>query len=328
MPGTEFPGDGYFLSTAYLLEQHMSFASWRPGIKKMTFCEFNMRGFCPESSFPWRRDLRGGLPRLAAVLFFVLFGVAGCARLPQAIPVPEDERVAVAQAFASMLARQVQCHACLDARVTVKLESLLQKGTLDGYLQLKSPAYLKFVGINPLGQPLLFLATDGAMFKYVAVMERKNYEGSVAAKAFVKYTPQGFDPAQGFSWLTGCLSPPGLEVVSVTRDETGLGYWLEIKDAGGGDYRRVLFDLDRQKILQQTVSGESGKTEMVVAYDEFQELPTSPGCFLPGRVEVNSDKHNGASLLVFYSEWQAESTCDEKIFTVPSPAGFENILVK
>ncbi len=277
---------------------------------------------------PWRRDLRFVWPRLVALLFFVLLGVAGCARLPQVIPVPEDERIAVAQAFVNLLERQVQCNACLDAQVTVKLESLLQKGTLDGYLQLKSPAYLKFIGINPLGQPLLFLGTDGAMFKYIAVMERKIYEGSVEAKAFVKYTPQGFDPAQGFSWLTGCLSATGLQVAGVAKDEEGLGYWLEIKDAGGADYRRVLFDLARQKIIRQTVSGDSGKTEMVVLYDDFQEVASSPGCFLPGRVEVNSDKHNGASLLVFFSEWQAESTCDEKIFTVTGPAGFENILVK
>jgi hypothetical protein len=294
----------------------------------MTFCEFIMRGVFLESSFVWRRDLRFVLPWLWVFLFFVFLSGAGCARLPQVVPVPEDERLAVAQAFVNMLARQAQCNACLDAQVTVKLESLLQKGTVDGYLQLKSPAYLKFVGINPLGQPLLFLATDGAMFKYIAVLERKTYEGSVEAKTFVKYTPHGFDPAQGFSWLTGCLSATALQVGSVAKDEAGLGYWLEIKDAGDAGYRRVLFDMAGQKIIRQTVSGDSGKIEMVVSYDEFQELTSFPGCFLPGRVQVNSDKHTGATMVVFFSEWQAEATCDEKIYTVTSPAGFENILVK
>jgi hypothetical protein len=37
MPGSEFPCDGYFLTTAYLLKQHLFFATLRLSVKKKDF---------------------------------------------------------------------------------------------------------------------------------------------------------------------------------------------------------------------------------------------------------------------------------------------------
>lgn len=266
----------------------------------------------------------------------LLFGVylliaAGCATLPRTVSVPPDEELAVRQAFWSMIQGQQQCGSCLDAQATVKVEALLRKGTIDGDLQLMRPSHLKFIGINPFGQPLLFLATDGRSFRFISVTERKSFLGNVEGKAFRKYAPPGFDPEHGFHWLTGRLAAEGLEVVSVARDGESRGYWLEIRYDGDPGYGRILFDMNDRQIRRHAVLDQSGVPEMEALYDDYRE-PAFPSvsrdCRLPGSIEVHSGKHHGVSLAIFLSGWRQASDFTPKSFELPEPAGFEKIPVQ
>ena len=272
-----------------------------------------------------------GLTRLVIFFWFFLLVFAGCATLPRTIPVSPDEELVVRQAFLRMIQGQEPCGCCLDVQVTVKVEALLQKGTIDGDLQLRQPSHLKFVGINPFGQPLLFLATDGSNFRYISVTERKSFQGNVEAKLFRKYAPPGFHPEQGFNWLTGRLAGEGLQVISVALDEESLGYWLKIQAAGTPGYGRILFDMTARQIVRHAVLNRNGGTEMEVFYDDYRE-PAFPSdthdCRLPGRIEVRSGKHGSGSLVIFFNDWRQASGFSLKSFELPDPAGFEKVLVQ
>ena len=248
------------------------------------------------------RVLLGGL-----AVFLLLSG--GCATLPTTRPLAELQQQQAVALFRETMARQQDCPCCLDAQVRLSLKSLVQNGTISGFVQAKAPSFLKFTGLNPLGQPMMFLATDGTFFRYVAVPEAKGYEGLVTAAAFKKYAPQGFDPAHAFYWLAGRLAPEKLRIFSVAQDPEGQGVWLELAYAadvseGKGLRRHVLFDPTEKVILRHRVADPDGRIMVDVRYDDY--APASEGgldnCRLPGVIRIHAD-NNGAVMELTLGDW-------------------------
>ena len=143
-----------------------------------------------------RRFLRCGLQYHIFLLVVSFLFIQGCARsVLQTYPAGELERVEVSAAFAKYqeIYRE-KCMCCLDAEAdaAVSISGWFSDhtGKLSGYLQAMQPGYIKFVAINPLGQPLFILVTNGIFFKSLNVLESKAYMGSVHS------LPDGSVPGQ------------------------------------------------------------------------------------------------------------------------------------
>jgi len=261
--------------------------------------------------------------RLAA-LCVVIWLLGGCVALPRTVDLDNDgERDRVAAAFAKLQSRQAECHCCIDVAVSVTLKGLLHSGTVSGYLQAMSPAFLRFVGLNPLGQPLMILVTDGERFQYLAVDRGKGYEGSVAAETFVKYAPAGFRPHESFYWLSGRLPVGTVVVEEIGRALDAEGYWLTV--LVGGERRRLLFDPAAGVILRHQVLGAEGEDVLEARYDDFRAAG-GQGCLLPGRITVTTRQHRG-TLEVSLSDWLVDAALSEKDFSFTLPPGFELVAV-
>jgi len=267
------------------------------------------------------RALLGGL-----AVFLLLSG--GCATLPTTRPLAELQQQHAEALFRETMARQQDCPCCLDAQVRLSLKSLVQNGTISGFVQAKAPSFLKFTGLNPLGQPMMFLATDGTFFRYVAVPEAKGYEGLVTAAAFRKYAPQGFDPAHGFYWLAGRLAPEKLRIFSVAQDPEGQGVWLELAYAadaseGKGLRRHVLFDPTEKVIRRHLVADPDGRIMVDVRYDDYTQVPEggSDNCRLPGLVSIHAN-NNGAVMELTLGDWLPDASFSAGDFRVDLPSGF------
>lgn len=248
---------------------------------------------------------------------------SGCSFLPRQIPVTGDEKQLVAAAWLELSAEQPSCRS-IEANATVKFDSFLQSGSLSGYLQAMRPSYLKFIGLNPIGQPLMILVSDGRRFRYITVQGAKGYEGSVHARAFMKYAPDGFEPEFGFSWLTGrlpdCVAP---DFESVSGDESGAGYWVECKGGPGKVRHLVLFDIERRVVLRHSIRDDQGKTALDVSYGDFQ-----PGmCRWPGELHVVSRKSQGAMMLLLH-DIDAGGDFSASDFEFETPVGYEKVLVQ
>lgn len=274
---------------------------------------------------------RWGAPYMAlgVCLLSLLLLLSGCAFLPSTTRVADRERDDVERAFLEMLVLQQQCHCCIDASATVTFKAWLQSGTVEGYLQAMSPSYLKFVGLNPIGQPLMILATDGAWFRYIVVPEAKVYEGRVEAATFNKYAPKGFVPKEVFFWLTGRLAPETIVIDSVSKDKEGPGYWLEISSGADATRSLVLFDLQNKIVLRHILRDNEGKNAMDVQYAAYQSLSAGAGdlCKLPGEIIVSSGAHQG-TMRVLLNDWLVEPVFSATDLDVEPPVGFERILVK
>ncbi len=273
------------------------------------------------------RSLLGGL------VVLLLFA-AGCATLPATRPLAELQQQQAEALFRETIARQQECPCCFDAQVRLSLKSLMQNGTISGFVQAKAPSFLKFTGLNPLGQPMMFLATDGTFFKYVAVPEAKGYEGLVTAAAFKKYAPQGFDPAHGFFWLAGRLAPEKLRIFSVAEDPEGHGFWLELAYAddaseGGALRRHVLFDPAQQVIRRHLVADSDGRIMVDVRYDDYAQASEGglDNCRLPGLVSIHAN-NNGAVMDLTLGDWLPDASFSAGDFRVDLPPGFQLVPVQ
>ena len=221
-----------------------------------------------------------------------------------------------------MVTKQSECHCCLDARAVVSFKSIWDSGTINGYLQAMSPSFLKFVGVNPFGMPLVILATNGDTFRYVAIPEKKGYEGDVSGVTFTKYAPEGFLPEHGFYWIIGRLYPGKMTITDVRRDEEGEGYWFEL-DYGRGATSLVLFDAAQGVLMRHIIVNEQQEKILDISYGAYQ-----PGsCPTPGEITVRSLIH-GSTLTIKMSDWLPEPVFTPQDFHYAIPAGFERMGVQ
>lgn len=259
------------------------------------------------------------------LLGLVFFFSGGCATLPATSPLLDREQQQMAAVFLQTMEERLACVCCLDARVDLTLRSFFKSGTITGFLQARSPSFLKFVGLNPLGQPMVMLVTDGDTFRSLVVPEGKAFAGPVTAAAFTRHAPAGFDPGHGFFWLTGSLPPRDLRIMEVRKDAGGQGYWL-VAVRGGEEFRRhLLFDAEKRLLLRHIVLDGRGAVVMDVRYSGHQGVVAAGGgmCFLPGGIRVEAGGKPGGSVLeMTLDDWLPEAEFSAGDFTLVLPPGF------
>lgn len=254
--------------------------------------------------------------------FFLWAALAGCAGLPVRLPLSASDNHLVRESFKEMVSRQQQCKSSVDAEMTVTLVSRFYSGTMSGYLQAKAPSSVKIVGINPLGQPLVVLVSDAVHFNYAVLNESRNYSGDVNSAAFRRYAPPGFDPGSSFYTLTGKLPPGEVRILAASRDQKSQGYWVEIQGVHDNIRRLVLFDPDRQLIIQYLQFDAEGDQTLQIAYSDY-----FPGvCSLPGRIDIASSDR-AAELLVRLRGWQTDNSFSAADFELELPPDFKRVRV-
>lgn len=261
---------------------------------------------------------------LVVVLMFCCC-LSGCSVLPGTLHVSQDEVQETISRFKSMIDRQRQCHCCVDARARVTFKSLLHNGSINGYLQAMMSSSFKFVGVNPFGQPLVVLTTDGHSFTYLSVPESKGYVGKVSGETFTKYAPHGFQPDQAFSLLMGRLAPGIIQIWDVSRDEKGQGFWFRLtyKNKETSGVSLVLFEPGRQLIRRHLIVDEGDEVMMNIFYDEYND----DLCPLPGRVTVRSLQLK-SSMELSLQDWLDDAFFVRADFAVRLPAAYERVIVK
>lgn len=277
---------------------------------------------------------RGFLPFLFGGLVLLLLLNSGCATLPATRPLAELPQQQAIVLFHEAMARQQDCSCCIDAQVQLIVKSLVQNGTVSGFVQAKAPSFLKFTGLNPLGQPMMFLVTDGRFFRYVVVPEGKSYEGLVTASAFRKYAPPGFDSAHGFYWLSGRLAPGKLLISSVREDQEGQGLWFKLAYASETSVektlqRHVFFDPAQQVIRRHLVADHDGRIMVDVRYDNYTSVDAggAKNCRLPGLIRIHAN-HNGALMELILGDWLPDAGFSAGDFQVELPPGFTVVPVE
>jgi len=194
---------------------------------------------------------------------------------------------------------------------------------MDGYLQMLAPGFVKFVGVNPLGQPMVIIASDGATARYVLPGERKVYEGGLAADTVRRFLPEGFDLAQSYYCLTGRLRPGLVRIREVAGEPDGTGVWVEFQYDDAARRELVLFDPHRSILHRHLWLDAQGGVVFEVAYDSYQ----AGDCPLPGLVSIRGDRRYG-HLILRLGNWQPADALTGADFQITAPTDFTRITIK
>ncbi len=277
---------------------------------------------------------------LKLLLAVSLLFLQGCARpLLQTYPASEQETQLAALAFTKyQKTYQAECACCLDAELDVDVSVSGwfndHTGKLSGYLQGMEPGYLKFIALNPLGQPILILLTNGKIFKFLNVPEGKAYVGSVNSETFKKFAPPGFDPEFSYYWLIGRLPPGDFEILNVRRDREQDVYWLQIRYEQPGLESMILFDPEELVLRRHILMSDSGDHLVDLVYKDYQPGYVREKQLSDSDQELIVSLYSGEKLckiptkLTVSSSLGAEKRIDLKLFSfIPeaefSPVDFE-----
>lgn len=215
---------------------------------------------------------------LLHLIFFLLITLPvlqGCATHMQTYPASQHEEQITRAAFERYLKKyEDECSCCIDAEVDVRLSVSGwfndHTANLSGYLQAMEPGFIKFVALNPLGQPILVLSTNGIIFKSFNILEGKAYIGSAESETFRKFAPPGFEPQFFYYWLSGRQPPGAIEILDVRRDRMQNAYWLKIRYEDSGQNSLVLFDPETLVVLKQIFINGKGDHVAELSYEEFR----------------------------------------------------------
>jgi len=294
-----------------------------------------------------------GLLYLKLLLAVSLLFLQGCARpLLQTYPASEQETQLAALAFTRyQQTYQDECAYCLDAEIDVDVSVSgwfsNHTGKLSGYLQSMEPGYIKFVALNPLGQPILILLTNGEIFKFLNVLEGKAYMGSVNSETFKKIAPPGFDPEFSYYWLTGRLPPGDFEILKVRRDKEQDAYWLQIRYEEPGLESMILFDPKELVLLRHIIMSDRGDHLVDLAYEDYQpghvreKLSSNSDqeiivsiysgkklCKIPAKISVSSNSGAEKRIDIKLFSFIPEAEFSPGDFELEIPENLEQLIVK
>lgn len=296
-----------------------------------------------------------GLTRLVLLLLLSasLGFLQGCAgSMLKTLPADEQEAHLAESAFTKYLEMdRADCHGGLDAEVdaTVRISGWFsnRKGKLSGYLQALEPGYIKFVALNPLGQPVLVFWSNGSDFKLLNILEGKAYTGPVDSQTFKKFAPSGFAPEISYYWLTGRVAP-GAEITGVLRDKEKRGYWLTLKGDDAGFSHMILFAPEDARILHHVIMDRNGDPVLDVEYEEYRpeqgEKDHAVGtdstslidragsgdgsCMIPSRIRVASNSGMDKRIELDLSSFAPGARLSPADFELTIPANLDRMTVR
>ncbi len=263
----------------------------------------------------------------------VLILLSGCARqhLPPMESVSEQEGARVRTLFYEMVEHVSSCSDGFDADVTVRGVYNGFPGkeiALDGFLLVRKPSFLKYVAVNPLGQPMIILTTDGIGFRYAVVADSKEYVGSVFSETFRKFFPSG--PGGDFYYLlTGRPDNENVELVSIGRDRDSAYYWLTmISREDDKSTVSYLFDPVVQRLIGCHVRDREGNLVLEIDY-QYKTIGVKgeQQCRVPNKVAINSPSLKSSFSISFTSLDQDVVFSDED-FSFSRPENFRVVYVK
>ncbi len=282
------------------------------------------------------------LPSIVLLSVSLVF-IQGCARpILQTYPASRHDIELATEAFLRHQKLHAEvCSCCLDAEADTALSVSGwfrdHTGKLSGYLQAMEPGYIKFVALNPLGQPLFILVTNGKTFKSLNVIEAKAYMGSVHSETFKRFTPFGFEPEYSYYWLTGRLPPGDMQIKKVMRDRQQQKFWLQINHSDSSMDSMVLFDPESMVIMRHVLRDERGDHLLDIHYSDylqFAENLSSPVsevdrelCRIPAGITVSS-KGGSEKIELKLHSFFSEANFSAADFQQDIPDNFEQLIVK
>lgn len=210
---------------------------------------------------------------LRLVLILLALFLHGCAGTPWTSPVAENETTLITQTFMEMQDRDASCSCCLDAKTTLSWDGPGEDRSVAGFLQLMLPTSLKFVVLNPLGQPLYALVSDGREFQSINTTLKQHMIGRISSLAARYQIPASLLSENWGYWLTGRLQEKSAIIEAIRRDGSGRGVWITMQYPREAALAKSHFLIrpETRQLLARILVDHQGDTIATISYEGRSE---------------------------------------------------------
>jgi outer membrane lipoprotein-sorting protein len=255
-----------------------------------------------------------------AILLALLFN--GCAgKQPWTTSqVAEEEAAFLRQTFEEMQQRDASCFASLDAEATLVWAGPASKRSVTGFLQLMLPTALKFIVLNPLGQPLYALVSDGREFQSINTSLKQHTIGQIGTLAAQYQIPASLLSDDWGYWLTGRLHEHRATIEAIRRDGSGRGIWLTLRYQGASNLPKnhLLIQPESKQLLTRILVDHQGETIATISYDQRDG---QEACSPPSRITI-SDLPYRSQLTIDFTDILTDRSFTTANFKLKVPADF------
>lgn len=247
--------------------------------------------------------------------FFCLLLTGGCgSKLPRTVAVSGPDLDLVQSRLTRFFDRS--CVKAIDSDVRLGWQAYGQLETYPATLQAASPAFLRFAVVDPLGRPLLLLASNGSTFTLADNRKGAGYTGMLDSDFIHQYLPEGIAAYDLFFWLSGRIQQDSLQVLSARKAEDGPLFWYEIDY---GDRLMHLLGIDRDHLIRHLVLDEDDTVLFDAQYSGY--LDTIEDCDWPGRIVISGEGLAAAFTLEF-TKMYSFTPLDDQLFQLQLPPHF------
>lgn len=259
------------------------------------------------------------IPAGSWLLIIFILSLSGCASVPWGEIVNEQESGKTAQLYEQLVKQSRTWSSGFDGELTAQFHSQLENIAYTGFFQMLGPSYLKLVINNPLGQPLVAIASNGRIFQILNTTDRTFKTVTLRSFSLRNGIPQSFMRGHWFAWLTGRPLQENNKIRSIREDPEGRGVWLEIGDRNGSTapVEYVLLDPSTTRIAERIIIEDDGSLQATIAYENWQPLS---GGEQPMHIAV-SGLSFGATATFTYSDLRTKQL-KPRDFNLPFPEGY------
>jgi hypothetical protein len=249
------------------------------------------------------------LSLLIACLVFPLFSCAG--RTPGLQP--------AGQPAAPIVERlQERCNRLSGFRAlgTLRLEGGTKHWSGRAFLLVGRPQSLRLEMLGPLGQPLLYVASDGARFSTWVPGQPRAYQGVAPDNVLATLVDFPLDDREALLLLAGLVPNPGYPQVRLFRDSKSGNLLLAMEGGPGDRTQRVWLEPDGSTVIR--IERLRGYRRELEAW--FTDFATDGGFRHPEGIRIEA---SGFHLAIHYEQFVINGALDENAFRLQLPSGVE-----
>jgi outer membrane lipoprotein-sorting protein len=201
---------------------------------------------------------------------------------------------------------------------TLRLEGGKKRWFGNAFLLARSPQSLRLEMISPLGQPLLYIASDGRRFVSWVPGQREAYRGTAPGNTLATLINFPLNDQEALMLLAGLVPEFGYKDIHLLRDPKTGKLLLSMEDSPTGRAQRVWLEADGSTVSR--IERLQGSRRELEAW--FTDFSTEHGFCYPEEVRIEV---SGLLLAIHYQQFAINVALDDNAFRLDLPAGVEVI---
>jgi len=253
-----------------------------------------------------------------AILYCFLFVLPQCTHLKR--PTPQSVyQVCSSQKILQEFKEEENTFTCLKGIAKIRVESPEEKFSVKEIIIAKRPQCLRLETLNPLGQPLFFIVTDGKELSLFSPSENKFYQGVASRKNVSLFFHVNLGLEETVSIILGKVPLIDYDAERAECQMEGDFYVLKLSTRDKKFKQIIKLSLSAQKVVESKTYKQG---EGLVRTTKFRRYEKAGETFFPREITVVLPRDE-TRVKINYKEIELLSEIDPDQFRLIPPQEIE-----